>query len=149
MAIIISQIDDAAALSVVSGIINATGRDVIFRASSGLITCPTCGGNDPFCATCSGNATIDQPYDYTQIASVRWKESERKSYKPQGQAVEGDCTIVLAYNTLLETVLKQTRTVVVDNRACTIRSYKRAGYNVNRMYVVLNEDESYDGYRIG
>lgn len=149
MAITIRQIDEATALSVVSGIINAVGREVTFHASSGLVTCPTCGGNDPFCATCSGHAKVDQPYDYTAIASVRWKESERKVYKPQGQAVDGDCVIVLSYDPNLETVLRQTRTVVVDNRSCVIQSYKRAGYTVNRYYVVLNEDESYDGYRIG
>jgi len=146
---IIQTISDQLKQEIVHDIIEATGSTVTFVASSGLVLCTACAGVDPFCTTCSGNVMIDQVYTADRTASIRWKAADQKRYRPEGQYYDGDCLIVIAYDDQLETVIRQSRFVLVDNRQCTINNYFRKGSPINRFTIVLREDEAVDGHRIG
>lgn len=135
--------------AVVSGIINETGRSVTFHASSGYVTCPVCGGADPFCPTCGGKKKIEQLYTRDQIASVRWKPSEDKRYRPTGQTVEGDCHIIVVFDDTIEDVLRNCSYVDVDERRCIVDKWYRKGSPINRVHIILVEDEDLSGPRKG
>lgn len=150
MSIILSGPTDQTKFDIIDSIIQATGRIVSFTLVT-LSLCPVCGGTDPFCVTCNGQALIDTPSTITKTASVRWGKSEKKIYQPQGQDIEGDCLIVFSTEDIVATdhMLQQTRTILVDNRVCVIDKWYYKGQPINRCYVVLNEDKNVNGNRIG
>jgi hypothetical protein len=149
MSFTIAMPEDTDKFAVVSGILTATGRSVTFTASSGLIACPACGSDDPFCPECQGHGKIDQLYTHEAIASVRWRTSDKKMYRPQGQEVEGDLAIVVLLQGNIEEVIRQTRFVTVDDRQCVVDGWHREGAPPNRIYIALNEDTDLGGTRIG
>jgi hypothetical protein len=130
-------------------IIRATGRNIQFIATSGLVACPVCAGTDPFCSTCNGNPTVDLEYTHERIASVRWRPSERRTYRPQAQSVEGDCQVVVIFDGDVEPIIRQTRYVIVDDRKCVIDSWYRKGAPPNRLHILLKEDVDLGGHRVG
>lgn len=149
MSFTLAMPEDTDKFAVVSGILTATGRTVTFTASSGLVPCIACGGNDPFCSVCQGQGKIDQLYTHAVIASVRWRTSDKRLYRPQGQEIAGDCTIVVLLTDTIEDVIRQTRHVVVDERQCIVDGWHREGAPPNRIYITLTEDEDLGGTRVG
>jgi hypothetical protein len=138
---------------IVSDILDITGRSVLFHYVLSHSVCPVCAGADPFCLTCQGNPFVEVLGTYEATAAVKWKIGqlpERKRYRPEGQYLDGDCQLTIAYSEDLIPVLDATRKVVLDNRDCTIKSYYFRGEPaVNRVYVILNEDKhSDDSYRV-
>ncbi|SRR5258706_9515977 len=146
----IFSIDEALQQDIVHGIIDVTGRDVTFNCTSGLSVCPTCSGSDPFCVTCGGNKFTDTPYTRSIKCSVRWTGANQKIYRPQGQTVEGDCTLVVpALDDDIDRLLYDVRSVIVDNKKCVIKKFYGGGSPINRVYVVLRQDDTTDGHRVG
>jgi len=135
--------------AVVSGIINETGRSVTFHASSGIVTCPTCLGQDPFCPMCGGKQKIELLYTRDEIASVRWKPSEDKRYRPTSQIIEGDCQIIVVFSDTVEDMLRNCSYVDVDERRCVVDKWYRKGSPINRVHIVLYEDKDLGGTRKG
>lgn len=135
---------------VVSGILNVTGRDVVFTYTVSSGPCPVCGGGDPFCPTCHGEPAVEVMATKTLTAAVRWKWADMKMYTPLGQFVQGDCVLVI-YSPAqeLDDLLFRTRSVTVDSRSCVVDSWYYRGAPINRVYVVLKEDESLTGHRVG
>jgi len=139
---------------IVSSIIDAVGRSVILTYVSSRDVCSVCGGTNPFCTTCHGNPTVDVVKTKTVTANIKWRGSDQKLYRPEGQAVEGDCLINFMTDTVddldeLDELLKQIITVKVDNRICVLDKWYFRGSPVNRVYLVLSQDSTIGGQRIG
>lgn len=146
--------------AIVSGIVNDRGRDVIFNVSLGLQTCPTCAGTDPFCPTCDGNQRIHVEEQVAVKALIRWAGEGQRKYRPEGQYLEGDCTLVTIYTERdvnsagilysgSEFLMRRARSVLVDDRKMVIEKYMRAGKPLNRVYFICNEDDmEHDEFRV-
>lgn len=132
---------------VVHSILDVTSRQVGFVFDSGLVDCPVCGGNDPFCATCGGNRKIRNTVTVSLPAKVKWTAMDDRIYTKLGQAVDGDCLLTLpvtesgalyqASGYALETLVSAT----VDGRLCTVDKWYFKGDPINRVYIVLHQDE--------
>jgi len=138
---------------VVADIIDTLSRIVTFYYVSGREVCPVCGGNDPFCQTCQGNTYVETLSTQDISATVKWKLGklpESKRYRPEGQYLEGDCQLTFAYDDSYPPIIDATRKVVVDGRDCIVRGYYFRGEpEVNRIYVIIDEDVRTDGsYRL-
>lgn len=119
----------------------------MFTISKGLILCPTCRGNDPFCPQCGGNKRIRDVERITKLAILHRKGEGQLKYEPRGQFVEGEMTLVLQYipgEEESEYIIKNATTVEVDSKSFIIDKFKRAGKPANRYYVICKEDESLD-----
>jgi hypothetical protein len=149
----IKRVDKETQYAIISGIIEERGREVILNVSLGLQLCPTCGGTDPFCPTCDGNERIHIEQQLPVIALVRWKREDRRMYRPEGQYVEGDCTLVLLYvepdlngQGLLASgtdfIARRTTSVIVDDKRMVVDSYRRDGKPSNRVYLTCLEDDA-------
>ena len=139
---------------IISSIITAVGRSVTLTYVDTRAICPVCGGTNPFCPTCNGNPTIDTVATKTITANVRWKGSDRKIYRPEGQFMDGDCIVNFVLDTvetyeILDAVLKNIITVLVDNRVCVLENWYFKGSPINRVYLVLKQDMDVGGQRIG
>lgn len=126
--------------SVVGGIIDAVGTSVVLTYVSNSVLCPTCGGNDPFCPTCEGNVYIRSELTYTQTGTVRWKSFEKKIYRPEGQYMEGDCTVTFLNVPQLVAILPNVTSVLVDGRKCVVDKWNLQGIDNSRIYLILKED---------
>lgn len=138
---------------VVADIIAALGRTITLHYLVSYDICPTCGGTDPFCLTCQGNPYVETETTLDITATVKWKLGklpESKRYKPEGQYLEGDCQLVVEYDSTYPPILDRCRKIVVDNRDCVLRGYYFRGEpEVNRIYIIVDEDQRSDGsYRI-
>lgn len=151
MPITILAPDDQTKFDIVDGIIDTVGREITLNYVDGTVLCVTCSGGDPFCLVCSGLANIETLGSETVTARVQWGPSEKKIYTPVGQYVEGDCKITFSVTNKEDTdlLLRKTRTVTVDGRSCVIDKWYYKGQPINRVYLILNEDEDLEGYRIG
>jgi|SRR5688572_8959234 len=139
---------------IISAIIDAVGRNIVLTYVSARGPCSVCNNNDPFCATCLGNQTVDTVSTKTVKANIRWKSSDRKVYRANGQEVEGDCTAHFMPDSVedfddLDELLKKIISVTVDGRILALRRWYFKGSPVNRVYLVLVQDENVDGQRIG
>lgn len=154
MLINIKSVADELGYAIVSGIINERGRTVSFNVRLGTMLCPTCSGEDPFCATCDGNQRIYNDVSLPVVALIRWAGEGQRKYLPVGQYDEGDCTIVTTYTEPVrsfadrdilasgsEFLMRNARTVDVDDRRLVITKSLRAGNPVNRVYFICIEDE--------
>lgn len=133
----------------IASIIATTGREVTLQLLGALVPCVDCAGSDPFCTTCQGNPLVPlgaPPLVVTGV--VRWKTMERRRYRPEGQYPDGDCTVVVAYQVDLEATLRQVVRVEVDGRSCVLDSWRLQGSPVNRILLVLREDEDTGGTRV-
>lgn len=153
MAIIITTPDDQTKFDIVNSIIQAVARPVDFVQVIGTSICTTCSGLDPFCLTCSGEPNIEITQITTIQSSIKWGPSEDKIYTPNGQYVEGDCVIIFPINVSGDIVdsdhlLQSTKKVIVNNRSCIIDTWYYRGSPINRVYVILREDENLNGTRI-
>lgn len=141
-------------LAIISAIINAVGRSIILTYVDQRTRCIICSGNDPFCPTCHGNPTTDIVATQTVIANIVWKGSDQKVYRPEGQTMEGDCLVDFVISsvgnyTQTDILLKQVTTVTVDNRICVIKRWYYDGSPINRVTLVLQQDDDIGGQRIG
>jgi len=141
-------------LDIINSIIQTVGRTITLKYASVRVTCPVCAGNDPFCPTCSGNGTVDTTLTQDVVANIRWKGSDAKIYRPEGQFMDGDCLVNFTVDSPgmyadLDTLLKKVTTVIVDNRVCVVHNWYFKGSPINRVYLVLKQDESVGGQRIG
>lgn len=127
---------------VVNGIINTVGRSIDLSMHGDSIDCPTCSGSDAYCLTCSGYGYISDKSKISVIASILWASSENTVYTKAGQFIEGDCVVILPYEKDLQEKLSKTQSVIVDNRSCVIDKWVVEGSPVNRIRVILKEDES-------
>lgn len=147
-------LDPTLEYDIVSSIINAVGRDVTLTYVETRSECPVCAGSDPFCPTCHGNPTVDVTQTKVVCANIIWKGSDRKLYRPEGQFVEGDCLIdfmvdvISAYEST-DVFLKTVTTVTVDGRICVIDRWYYEGSPINRVSLVLSQDDNVGGQRIG
>jgi len=132
--------DPAQVRAVVGDIIDTVGSNVLITYVSDSILCPTCGGNDPFCPTCEGNVYVRSELTYTQKGTVKWKSLEKKIYRPEGQYMEGDCTVTFLNVPQLEAILPKIISVLVDGRKCVIDKWNLQGISNSRIYLVLKED---------
>lgn len=152
--VVIPKLSDDLEIDIVHSIINATGRDVIITYVISRGVCPICGGTNPFCPTCSGSPTVDITGTTTFTGRVKWAGSDRKRYEPVGQIVEGDCLVTLPTTTsgdVLSTglLLEKAVNVTVDSRVCVIDKWYFRGNPINRVYLVLNEDDKIGVQRVG
>lgn len=148
----IPTLSPALELDIITSIINAVGRDVILTSVQSRGLCPVCSGNDPFCPVCGGNATSDTTANTTVRANIVWKGSDAKLYRPEGQFVEGDCLIdfvLITSFTITDALLKRALSVTVDERICTIKRWYYEGSPINRVTLVLTQDDDLGGQRIG
>jgi len=137
---------------IISSIINTVGRNIILTTVDSRTACPVCNGSDPFCPVCSGNGTIDTTTTRTVKANVRWKGSDAKLYRPEGQYMDGDCIVtfpVSAVGDMDDDLLKSIISVQVDNRICVLQNWFFKGAPINRIYLVLKQDDDVGGQRIG
>lgn len=149
----IEKVDEEFNRAVVHSIILIRGRPVVLDVNLGYTSCTVCGGNDPFCAECNGTNRIKSIDQVTVTGIIHWNNAENTIYRPEGQYVEGDCRVVTAYfeqndisasGTLshsLDYILSNTTRVLVDGRYMVIDKYYRKGHPVNRMDIILAEDE--------
>lgn len=133
---------------IVASIIAAVAKPVILKQAGAYTPCPVCAGNDPFCETCHGSGSLYSVNDVTVLGSVRWKALEQKKYRPEGQYVEGDCSVTISYSATIEALMYNVKEVVVDNRKCVVDHWNLRGSPTNRIYLVLTEDESLIGQRV-
>jgi hypothetical protein len=148
------KLSPALEYDIISSIIDAVGQPVTLTYITERIVCTACGGNDPFCSVCHGNPTIDTIAEKIVQANIKWKGSDQKIYRPEGQFVEGDCLINFTVNGVddyitTDALLKQVTSVTVDNRICTVTRWYFRGSPINRVYLVLVQDENIGGQRIG
>lgn len=128
--------------STVSDIIAIVGQDVILTYSLGLILCPVCSGNDPFCPTCGGNKYIYNTATKTEKANVKWQTLEKKAFTPAGQFVQGDVTLTFMNSPILEDIIRNTISVLITGRVCVIDKWHLQGINKSRIYCICLEDSS-------
>jgi len=135
---------------VIAGIIDAVGRPVLLTLQASQEICPTCGDDvDPFCPTCNGNGVIRVETTMVYNAEIRWAISDTKLYTPMGQAVDGDCSIIIATNTIIDDILNKIVTVKVDNRICSVKNWAYSGLSeITHVYLNLIEIENTGGYRV-
>jgi len=126
----------------IDSIINAVGRDILLQTVSERQECYVCSGSDAYCLTCSGEGYVTTVKLESYKAKVLWASSENTVYTKAGQFVEGDVVVTLPYVEGLQENLSKTKLVFVDNRACIIDKYVLEGSPVNRIRVILKEDES-------
>lgn len=153
MTISIVAPDPAVIGQIVGDIIEALSRSVTFHYVTSRELCPVCNGQDPYCGTCHGNPYVETLGTQDVQATVKWKLGklpESKRYRPEGQYLEGDCQLVIAYDDSLPPIIDAARKVVIDGRDCVIRGYYFRGEpEVNRIYVLVDEDVRSDGsYRL-
>lgn len=144
----------AAEYAIISDIITAVGRNITLTSVVTRTSCPVCNNTNPFCATCHGNSTTDITETITVLANIKWRSSNRKAYRPEGQDADGDCTVhflidsVEAY-TITDALLKTIVSVTVDNRVCAVKYWYYKGSPINRVHLVLTQTEDVGGQRIG
>lgn len=143
--------------AIVEGIIEATAREIVVVTKSTAIACIVCEGNDPFCGTCSGTGITRVNRSIPLLGTVKWIGSNNKKYRPEGQYVEGDVTVTVSYadtvsvdvySSLID-MLNYTDHVIVDGKRCVLDKFHVGGNPPNRMYLVLKEDATISGHRIG
>jgi hypothetical protein len=145
-------LDPSLEYDIVSSIINAVGRPITITTVETRTTCTLCDGNDPFCPQCLGNPTTDVTTEQSIVANIRWKGSDAKLYRPEGQFMEGDCIATIAadgpgdYN---DDMLKHIISVTVDGRKCVLQNWYFKGAPINRIYLILKQDSDVGGQRIG
>lgn len=152
---LIAPPDPALIAQGVKEIIEAVGQPISIEYVSSIDICPTCAGTDPFCPTCAGNRTVDTIATLDLVGTVKWKQSllpESKKYRPEGQYLQGDCLVIVAYDadSTLPSVLDRARRILVSGRYCIMKGYYfRGSPSLNRIYLVLNEDSREDdAYRL-
>lgn len=143
----IPKLSDDLEADIVHSIINTTGRDVTITQLISRGACPLCGGSDPFCILCQGNTTVDITSSVYAKAKVKWQGSDQRLYKPEGQYPEGDCVVTLrcaADGTIVESGIQIERvtSVIVDNKKCVLDKWYYRGSPINRVYMVLKQDEN-------
>lgn len=132
--------------SVISGIIDVTGRDVIFVIANEVKDVSTNSNQDPFANPYPSETLYS---GITMRAMVRWKEANIKLYTDAGQYLEGDCLLTIhSPSEDLEYTLQRVKSVVVDNKNCTISSYNFAGSPPHVCYISVKEDDTILGYRV-
>lgn len=151
---VLPTLDPTLEFDIISSIINTVGRDVTITYLVTRTACVVCGGNDPFCSTCLGNPTVDTIATRTLKANIRWKGSDRKLYAPEGQFMDGDCIINFSIDAaerydITDILLKKIISVTVDARECVMQNWYFKGSPINRCYLVLKQDSTVGGQRIG
>lgn len=149
MAINIFKPSDETAMDVVHEIIAANARPVLFKYIREVHSDSSYWDDDPF-STNSGHITREVEEEYTISGSIRWKFYGQKKYRPEGQYVDGDCTVVLPYPISgydIEQVIQKTRYLVVDDKVCIITKFNYGGNPINRIYLLLKQSE--ESSRIG
>lgn len=151
---IVPTLTPAQEYEIISAIITAVGRTITLTYSATRAVCSVCGGNDPFCSTCHGNPTTDTTATRTVLANVKWKGSNKKLYFPEGQDPDGDCIVHILVDTpeaydALDAILKKILTVTVDGRVCVLKYWTLRGSPVNRVNLVLVQQDDVGGQRIG
>jgi len=133
----------------VDGIVQEMGRLVTLVVAKEVTKVVDFSDDDPFLSESQGHPTLEKYKGVEYKALVRWKTSNKKLYRPEGQYTEGDCELVFVYQQDLYLLLQRTRYVVVDNKQCLIDKYFSKGSPLNRIYVILKEEKSLLGNRLG
>lgn len=133
----------------VDGIVDKMGRMVTLVAAKEVSKVTDFSDDDPFLSESKGHPTLEKYKGIEYKALVRWKTSNKKMYRPEGQYMEGDCELVFVYTEDLNLLLQRIRYIVVDNKQCLIDKYFSKGSPLNRIYVILKEEKSLLGHRLG
>lgn len=128
----------------IQDIIDTVGQDVIINYSLGLILCPVCNGNDPFCPNCGGNKYVYSSDTRTEKANVKWKTLEKKDFTPAGQFPVGTVTVTFLNSPELEEVIRNATSMIITGRTCVIDKWHLQGINKSRIYCICLEDSGKD-----
>lgn len=139
---------------IISDIIHAVGRNITLTCVTTRTNCPVCNNTNPFCTTCHGNPTFDITETHTVLANVKWRSSNKKIYRPEGQDADGDCIVHFLIDSaeayeVTDALLKTVTSVTVDRRVCALKHWYYKGAPINRAVLVLVQTEDTTGQRIG
>lgn len=152
----IARVDEEFNQAVVHEIIKIRGRAVVLNVNLGFVPCTACNGNDPFCTECNGTNRVESLEQVTMTGIIHWSSAENTIYRPEGTYVEGDCRVVVPYfdediaesgiiASGIDYILSRTNRVRIDDRYMVIDKYYRKGHPINRMNIILVEDEVASG----
>ncbi len=139
---------------VVDDIRDGAGRNVTFYSIDSQTACTASGcGLDPitntsvnsFCATCSGVYWIDIVTSNVIKARVSWGKTDILGWESGGQFMDGDVRLQIKYNAANQTIIDNTKEVLIDGRITEIKNIIPRGYpTLNRILINLIERERED-----
>lgn len=121
-------------------IIETTGRDVTFETIL-YGACSVCSGTDAFCASCYGTGTTSAVSGYRVKAKIEWKDANRRLYRSASHDFEGDVRLTIAYDDRTYFAIRSSKYAIVDQNRCKINAVYPGGVNINRIYVLLTQEE--------
>lgn len=132
----------------IESIIDAVGRDVEFFYVYSTYECPACDLDpvtgtsvDSFCETCSGEYYIDIYSGETMKAHVTWKYDFKNEFETGGKVFIGDAQAKVMHTAERESLIKETKYLVVDGKTMDIIKTTTLGTPINRVIVHLKERE--------
>lgn len=124
----------------IRAIIEKTGRPVTFETIV-YLPCVTCSGHNPFCSQCHGTNVVPTVSGLQAVAKIEWKNANKRVYKSASHDFEGDARLTLAFDAVLYSGILKSKHVVVDNYRCKINATYPGGININRIYVLVTQEE--------
>lgn len=130
-----------------AAIINEIARPVTFYTIYSSQACPDCAldpvtneSTDSFCETCEGVYWIPTYSGYTYSGHVTWKFSDRQQWETAGILFNGDCLVKIMYSDSANTIIKNTKYVIVDEHTMDVdRVTYRGATEIDRILVELKE----------
>ena len=132
----------------IESIIDKIGRNVEFFYVYSSQACPVCDldpvtdtSTDSFCTTCSGDYWIPLYSGATMLAHVTWKFDYENEFQTGGTNLIGDARVKVMHTAARETIIKQSSSVVVDEKTLDVEKTTLLGAPINRILVDLKERE--------
>ena len=130
-----------------AAIIDEIARPAVFYTVYSSQACPDCSLDpvtdtsvDSLCETCEGVYWLDTYSGYSYDAHVTWKFSDKQQWETAGILFNGDCLVKIMYSEAIDTVVKNTEYVIVDERTMDIdRVTYRGATEIDRILIELKE----------
>lgn len=131
-------------------IIGMVGRDVTFYYVYSSQACPnpndsldptTNTSTNSFCPICSGTYWIDIYSGVTMSAHVTWKYDFENEFTTGGRIFNGDARVKVMHTAERETIVKETKYLVVDDKVMNVQKTTLLGTPINRIIVDVKEKE--------
>lgn len=150
----IKTVDASFKYEVVAQIISVNAEPVQLLFTPTSVTCPTCGGDDPFCVTCAGAGVVLTHITRDVQAIVLWKASDRRVFSPRGQYFEGDVQVLVIYANdtvpesaaysnvyVTEEELHSLEYIIVDSKRVYVDYHVKEGHPYSRVRFVCRQSD--------
>jgi len=138
-------------VTIIDGIRNAIGREIILNVKISGIPCPDITDSlDPitnlsvnqFCPTCFGEYWLEDILPITVTGVITWKGADTPMWSPGGFVFDGDCLIQIKYTASGISNVENAESFVVDNKVMIKKDVTLRGVpQVNRILVTLVQKE--------